>query len=504
MQSLAPSPTAAAAAPLTPLRVLVVEDSEDDYQLIVALLSGAGYQVTSRQVDDARSMAEALRQPWDLVIADHRMPRFSSMAALALLQQQGLDIPFLIVSATIGEEVAVEALHAGASDYIMKDNLKRLPPAVEKALRNAESRRARSLAESALQESEARFRAIAGNLPGMVFQMRYAPQRDELCFSFVSDGAQSLLGVPSRALAEDPHLFLRTILEEDRKSLVHTLLDCAGRLALLRWEGRLAGGERWISLRASPRELQAGLLSWEGIVLDVTREKKAELEILESREHLRRLSAHVEKAKESERGRIAREIHDDIGGTLTAVKLDLAWLSGRVARNRPLKEKIQTMQQHLDSAMRSSIRIARDLRPSLLDYGIVPAIEWQLGDFQSRLGIDCVFERAEEDVELDSEIATAVFRIFQESLTNISKHARASRVQVRFDAHDSAVELEVSDDGEGIAPGSLHKADSFGLRGMRERVKELGGALDLDSGPGRGTTLRVRLPRRSLDGETRP
>ena len=486
------------------LRVLVVEDSEDDYLLIVNLLSAAGYEVFSRQVDDAASMSAALREPWDLVIADHRLPRFSSMKALALLKERKLDIPFLIVSATIGEEVAVEALHAGASDYIMKDNLTRLPPAVERALAAVELQRARREAEFALQESEARFRAIAANLPGMVFQMHFAPHSGELFFSFVSEGAQALFGVPPRALTDNSRLFLERLETEDRESLKRTLADCAGRLALLRWEGRLVEGERWISMRASPREQEPGLLSWEGIVTDVTREKNAELEILESREQLRRLSAHVEKAKESERSRIAREIHDDIGGTLTAVKLDLAWLRGRVLENAALREKIQIMQQHLDSAMHSSIRIARDLRPSLLDYGIVPAIEWQLGDFQSRMRIPCTFLCTEEDTELDSELATAVFRIFQESLTNISKHAGARSVQVRFDATESTVELEVRDDGTGVSPDALDKPDSFGLRGMRERVKELGGRLELQSSPGAGTTLRLSLQRRAPAGGEQP
>ncbi len=500
MQTLADAPSQDAPNKRRLLRVLVIEDSEDDYLLIATLLSAAGYEVSSRQVDDAASMSAALREPWDLVIADHRLPRFSSMKALALLKERKLDIPFLIVSATIGEEVAVEALHAGASDYIMKDNLKRLPPAVERALAAVELQRARREAELALHESEARFRAIAANLPGMVFQMHFAPHDGGLLFSFVSEGAQPLFGLAPRTLTDDSRLFLERLQPEDRESLKRTLGECAGRLALLRWEGRLVEGERWISMRASPRELEPGLLSWEGIITDITREKNAELETLESREQLRRLSAHVEKAKESERSRIAREIHDDIGGTLTAVKLDLAWLRGRVAEHAALKEKIQIMQQHLDSAMQSSIRIARDLRPSLLDYGIVPAIEWQLGDFQSRMRIPCTFICTEEDMELDSELATAVFRIFQESLTNISKHARAKSVQVRFDATESTVELEVRDDGAGVSPEALHKPESFGLRGMRERVQELGGRLDLDSRPGAGTTLRLSLQRRAPAG----
>jgi signal transduction histidine kinase len=484
-----------------PLRVLVVEDSDDDYQLLVAQLAAAGLKITSRLVEDAPGMREALEEPWDIVISDHNMPRFSSMAALQLLKETRGDVPFLIVSAAIGEEVAVEALHAGASDYIMKDNLRRLGPAIDRALSATESKRARRAAELALMESETRFRAITSNLPGMVFQLHFAPQDGAVYFSYVSEGALALFAAPAAALLHNPQLFLDRIRREDRERLERMFVDCAATFSELHWEGRLAhttpehAHERWMSISASPRELAAGLVWWEGIAFDVTKEKHAELEIRESREQLRQLSAHVEKAKESERSRIAREIHDDIGGTLTAVKLDLAWLGGKLGENEPLAEKIRTMHQHLDSALQSSIRIARDLRPSLLDYGIVPAIEWQLGDFRDRVGIACELDCPHEDIELDPDLATAVFRIFQEALTNIAKHANASTVKVKFAVTHDAVALQVCDNGVGLDQEALAKPKSFGLRGMRERVAELGGALDINISPGAGTALKLELPR---------
>jgi two-component system, NarL family, sensor histidine kinase UhpB len=479
------------------LRVLVVEDSEDDYQLLLAQLSAAGYRITSRLVEDMRGMREALQEPWDIVVSDHNMPRFTSTAALQLLKETLGEVPFLIVSAAIGEEVAVEALHAGASDYIMKDNLRRLAPAVERALAAAKSERARRLAELALKESETRFRAITSNLPGMVFQLHYAGQDNAVYFSYVSEGALALFGVPARSILHDPQLFLDRIRREDRDELERMFVDGATALCVLRWEGRLAdaGEARWISISASPRELGPGLVWWEGIASDVTREKRAELEIRESREQLRQLSTHVERVKESERSRIAREIHDDIGGTLTAVKLDLAWLGGKLGENEPLTEKIRALQQHLDSALRSSIRIARDLRPSLLDYGIVPAIEWQLGDFRNRMGITCELDCPHEDIDLNPDLATAVFRIFQEALTNIAKHANASTVNVKFAVTDRTVALQVRDNGVGLENGALAKPDSFGLRGMRERVAELRGTLQISGSADTGTTLVLDLPR---------
>jgi two-component system sensor histidine kinase UhpB len=491
------NPSSADAAASAPLRVLVVEDSEDDYQLLIAQLAAAGLSITARLVDDAPGMREALKDSWDIVLSDHSMPRFSSMAALELLKETQADVPFLIVSAAIGEEVAVEALHAGAADYVMKDNLRRLGPAVSRALSAAESKRARRVAELSLTESETRFRVITTNLPGMVFQLHYAPQDSAVYFSYVSEGALALFAAPAAAFLHDPLLFLSRIRSEDRERLERMFVDCATTLSELHWEGRFADAaqERWMSISASPRELAPGLVWWEGIAFDVTKEKLTELEVRESREQLRQLSAHVERVKESERSRIAREIHDDIGGTLTAVKLDLAWLAGKLSKNDPLAEKIQTMQQHLDSALQSSIRIARDLRPSLLDYGIVPAIEWQLGEFRKRMGIACELDCPHEDIELDPDLATAVFRIFQEALTNIAKHASASSVKVNFALTDDRVTLEVSDNGAGLEQEALAKPDSFGLRGMRERVAELGGTLDIASGAGAGTTLALMLPR---------
>lgn len=480
-----------------PLRVLIVEDSEDDYRLIVAVLAGTGFDVFAKQVQDAPGMSAALNEPWDIVISDHRMPSFSSTAALTLLKDSGVEIPFIIASAMIGEDVAVEALHAGASDYVMKDNLRRLPTAVNRALRSSEAQRARQQAELTLQESEARFRAITSNLPGMVFQFHYTPQDSEVRFSYVSEGAQELLDVPPRALLANPRLFLDCLRPEDRIELEARLLECAGRLKVLHWEGRVRTRERWVSISASPRELAPGLAWWEGIAFDITRGKQAEMELRESREQLRRLSLHVERAKEAERSRIAREIHDDIGGTLSAVMLDLAWMRGKTGPEGILADKLKVIQQHVDSVMQASIRIARDLRPSLLDYGIVPAIEWQLGDFRKRLGIRCTLDSPSEDVALEPEVATIVFRIFQESLTNISKHAGARNVNVVLRVSEDEVRLTVGDDGVGLTPEALAKPNSFGVRGMRQRVEELAGKLSINSESGSGTTLHLWLPRKA-------
>src|SRR5207249_4261467 len=203
---------------------------------------------------------------------------------------------------------------------------------------------------------------------------------------------------------------------------------------------------------------------------------------------------HLTRIREHEREAIAREIHDDVGSTLTAVKFDVAWLKGELRHNAPLLAKLQQMDQFVDSAILSSTRIMHDLRPGIIDEGIVASLEWQARTFEQRMGIPVVFRASHEDIELDREQAIAVFRICQEALNNVSKYAAATCVQVRLDAADGRLDLEVYDDGCGISPQDMGKPDSFGLRGMRERAFSLGGALRISSGPGRGTLIALWLP----------
>lgn len=353
-------------AAMRTLRVLVVEDSEPDYELLLMLLAGAHYALDAERVEDEPSMRAALAKGgWDVVISDHRLPQFSAHAALATLHDSGLDVPFLIVSGAIGEDAAVEAMLAGADDYVMKSRLGRLVPAIERSLRNADARRKR---------------------------------------------------------------------------------------------------------------------------------REAEAELLASREELRALAAHVERVKEEERARIAREIHDDIGGTLTALKADLAWIGKRCAADGQIAEKLGAMAGLVDSAVASSQRIARDLRPPLLDFGFVAAIQWQARDFEKRTGVRLAFECEDEEIELAPERATATFRIFQELLTNITKHAEATAVDVRLVAGGGEMVLEVIDNGRGIAWVDERKRGSYGIRGMKERARELGGRLELARRAGGGTEATLCVP----------
>lgn len=483
-----------------PLRVLIVEDDESDYELLRQVLGRAQYAVDTQRVEDETGMREALaHSDWDLVISDHSLPGFSAQGALKTLQSAGLDVPFIIVSGAIGEDMAAEAMRMGADDYILKDRLTRLVPAVERSIKAAEARARQSRAEAALRESEARLRAIAGNLSGMLFRLHTDEEGRMPSFTYTSEAGQALFGLTPDEMEGEVGLIYRLVHPEDRPRLETALAHAALARERLRWEGRIHEDAptrfngRWIQIDASSRPDEAVGIAWDGLVSDISALKQTQAELYASREELRRLSGHLERVKEKERARIAREIHDDIGGTLTGLRADLTWIKKRYSDDPGMREKLQSMHELLDSAMQASVRIARDLRPPILDYGFVAAIEWQAQDFQKRTGVSCRLH-CPTDIELGGDLATAVFRIFQELLTNIAKHAQATQVEVLLRSDGQLLWLEVEDDGVGLTQSDREKRGSYGIRGMVERALELGGRLVFDTPRKGGTRALLELP----------
>lgn len=488
-----------AAARGTALRVLIVEDSEDDALLLLRELQRSGYDTDHTRVDTPQGMAAALDQGgWQVIISDYSLPQFSGLAAMALVKSRGLDIPFIIVSGNIGEDDAVAAMKGGANDYVMKRNLPRLVPAIERELREAQVRLARRQAERELREKDARLRAMVANLPGVVFQLQLSPP-DRLQFLYISEGSHALLGLSPGEMQCDASCFFDLMDAGQNESLMQCIQESASRMRPGNWEGqvRLRDGDtiKWINLRFSPRALDNDCVLWEGIMANITLSKLAAQEIKHSRQRLSELSSHLEKVKEEERARIAREIHDDIGGNLTAIKIDLLWIADHAdAEQEAIAAKIAALESLVDQTSEIASRIGRDLRPGILDLGLLAAIEWQAREFEKRLEIPCLVTCDNEDFAVTPGLATALFSIFRETLTNISKHADANSVTVNIRTADSFVELAVTDDGNGINQEDMRKDGSFGLRGMQERASQLGGFVSIFGAPGQGTTITVRLP----------
>ncbi|GAC1425212.1 MAG: hypothetical protein NVSMB6_25920 [Burkholderiaceae bacterium] len=348
-----------------------------------------------------------------------------------------------------------------------------------------------------LRVSEARFSAIVSNTPGLVYQ--FVLQADGgITFPYLNEGCHPLLGISAGRLQADATRFLALVVPEDRTSYSNAMSQSAIEKKTWNWVGRIWIEQwrdiKWINLRATPRALPDGSVQWEGIMTNVTQSKLEEAEVKRSRAQLAELSAHIDTVKEQERTRIAREIHDDLGGNLTAIKMALAILARRLPTASQLHEKAQYLDSLVDRTIESVHRIAGDLRPGILDLGLPAAIGWQAQEFEKQLGIACLFDSNRKVIALGADQATALFSIFQEALTNISKHAQASKVHVALVSSSRSVRLQIRDNGRGIIDADRLKSKSFGIRGMIERASALGGELEVHSGPEGGCVVSVEVP----------
>ncbi len=355
------------AVPERPVRLLHLEDSELDHELMLAHLRRGGLEVVTRRIESESEFFRALQHEWDVIVSDYNLPNFSGLLALDLLKAQGRDIPFVLVSGEIGEDTAVEAMRTGASDYLLKNNLTRLVPALMHAIEAAEMRRAR---------------------------------------------------------------------------------------------------------------------------------ERADAELGASKQRLHELAQHLQTSVEMERSAIAREIHDDVGGSLTALKFDLAWIARRADDNEVLA-RVSGALETVSHAIEASQRIMHNLRPAILEQGLVAALQWMAARFERRTGVTCVLRTPPASAcaieQLPAGVPLVAYRAAQEALTNVTKHAQATHVEMDLSVAAGVLSLEVSDNGRGLSQVDLAKARSFGIRGLHERARTVGGWVDLSSGAG-GTTLILSVP----------
>lgn len=228
---------------------------------------------------------------------------------------------------------------------------------------------------------------------------------------------------------------------------------------------------------------------------EIEERKKAENALRQSQATLRELAAYQERIREDERKRIAREIHDELGQNLLALRLDVSALHARAGDRHPLlQERATAALDYIDTTMKSIRSIMNNLRPSVLDLGLPAAIEWQMRQFERRTGVPCELHMNDDGIEVPEAQATAVFRILQESLNNIGRHARATRVRIALEIERQQLHFSISDNGIGMYPGDRRKVRRFGLIGIQERITMLGGELEIDSTPGRGTVLQITIP----------
>jgi signal transduction histidine kinase len=232
-----------------------------------------------------------------------------------------------------------------------------------------------------------------------------------------------------------------------------------------------------------------------GIQRDVTDRHRSTEELEASRQQLRALASRLQKVREEERTQIAREIHDELGQALTGLKLDIAWMKNRLPRDHEVMAQCVSIIGRIDQTLNSVRRIATALRPSVLDQlGLAAALEWQGQEFRARTGIEVVMEISIDGAPIPDDLGSSAFRILQESLTNVARHARAKRVTIRLEQTPTLLTLEVADNGIGCSSGCFEGTKSLGLIGMRERALACGGELKISGSLRRGTTVLLRVP----------
>lgn len=281
------------------------------------------------------------------------------------------------------------------------------------------------------------------------------------------------------------------------KSLTKKVFD--GNSGKLEFEiTGLKGSHRWLETHAVPlKDAQGSITSLLGITRDITQRKTAEEKLKTNNDELRRLTAHLLSIREEERQRIGREIHDDLGQQLTAIKMDVAWLEKRI-QDQPqiILDKFHNIITLLNSSNQSVRNILNELRPSILgDFSLMDALKWHGNQFKTNTGIPIEIISDEEFPQLPEETGTCIYRVFQEALTNITRYANAKNVKVSTHVNEDNISVTIQDDGAGFEYSQLQSKKTFGILGMKERVRSLGGNLDVVSSPGKGTIINFSLPR---------
>lgn len=348
-----------------PLRILHLEDSVVDHELVRLTLQKSGEPYDLERVETLEEFRQQIQAlSFDVILADYRLPGFTALDAWHILQEQPQHPPFILLSGAIGEPAAVSAIKIGMSDYLAKDDLGKLAQIIRRAM------------------------------------------------------------------------------------LVHS----------------------------------------------IRREKEmADIELALSERRLADFAEHLQTTMEQERAAIAREIHDDIGGALSAVRFDLSWI-GRHSTDPLTLGHVSAATEMLQHALEASQRIMMNLRPAILDQGLVAAVQWLANGFSKRTGIDTTVHAAHEINALPKDIQLVAYRTAQEALTNIAKHAAGSQVTIDLSDAENVLTLEIKDNGKGIAPTEQHKPKAFGLRGLHERAKTVGGWLDVSSQCNKGTSIILSVP----------
>lgn len=492
-----------------PLRILVVDDRSTDPLAWGAEAAKLDARLIVRCVDHSAALQRAVLDGGWIAVLCRSVPARLSVSAVLGMTQVIEPLPAVLLFPDVRSSSDRRAWLSAALRASGRRRIAPVPPppmpACDPDLGSMDipsifgSPTSHSISDveamRALRDSEERFRTLTEIAPVGIF----LTDAEQQCL-YVNERWTEITGVrPSAARGLD----WRVCLQTQGATLQATSLFAADPTLPLSFENPIERPDRrttWVIGQMRPyRDAHGEIVGHLGVITDITDRKAAELALQRSEQRLRELSIHMTSVEERQRAQIAREIHDDIGSSLTGMKIDLLRVKQLTADLPEVQDKIAAFNRLLDSVAASSVRIAKALRPSILDDGIVPAIEWQLREFSKRMDIDTEFVEPEEEPQLTPDQAIAVFRVVQEALNNVAKHAGAKHVDVVLFTRGDELTIEVRDDGKGLPTGPSgqrleRRRATFGITGMRERIVSLGGWIDVTGAPGQGTTVMAGIP----------
>jgi len=482
------------------LYVLMVEDSANDAELTERALKDFGFNAVCRVVYSEHAMRQALQEEvWDIVLSDFNLPSFSVDEAHHILQESAPNTPFLVVSGAIGEENVVSLMHSGIYDFVMKNNLNRLGPVIEHALSFSNIQSEYREVIQSLKDNEKLLKSVTSVLgEGLLVQNMHGE------LMVMNPEAERLLGWRSKEF-RDKDVFNTIYWQEPDSPKVDFTREL---IRIMRTKGGYKTEEDVfickngllmpVSFVVTPLLENGEIVAVVMAFQDISLRKQAEVDLYRSRENLRDLSAHLQSVREEERSRISRELHDGLGQMLATIKLDAQWIKARQpADNSQLLMRSDSMIDLIDRTVSVMRRMAADMRPVMLDdLGLSAALDWLTEEVTEHSGLKIQLQIFNKDIDekLNDEVKTALYRITQECLTNIVRHANAKQVMISLSLIAGKLKLMVSDDGYGIDVRKTRDKHSYGMIGMQERVYALEGTLNMNSIDGEGLSIEVEIP----------
>ena len=478
--------------------IYLVDDEPDILELILKEISSAEYKIFSFMTGKGVIQAVNKGQP-DLILLDYNLPDMTAKEIINELNFNQSRVPFVIMTGYGSENIAVEMMKLGAKDYLVKSLgfLKLLPALIEKVLKQIEVENKLEISKKSLEQNEKRFRDIYKNLP-----ISYQSLDENALFVEVNEAWLNMFGYSKAEIIGKS--FTDFLVADQKESFEKSFSDfkslgeiCAKEYHMVKKDGGRLIVAYDSKIGYNPESEQRTHC----ILYDITKQKQVEKEIIRSKEELQNLSNQLIKAQEIERQRISQELHDEIGQALTSVKFNLTAINREMESGDYDKIKIRMKDSFsiLEQLMKQVHDLTLKLRPGMLDdLGLVPTLRWFLTSFEQRTNIKVRLNVVGEEERFNKEIESNLYRIIQEAMNNISKHAQASLSTVQLSRHNSTLDVLIEDNGKGF---DAEKISSYitakhriGLIGMRERVNLLRGSLNIQTFPGEGTKIYINIP----------